>query len=718
MKAPTNAAMTTDRRRFLAVCLAGTGGLTLGFPLLAPRTAMAAEATFRPNAFLAIGGDGTITATVPYAEMGQGAMTSIAMLAAEELAVAPAAIKTVLAPGDNKLYAHPVLGEQITGGSASLAGSWMPIRKAAAAARIMLVEAAARRWGVGAATCTVADGRVHHAASKRSLAYSELAQAAASVPVPADPPVKTGGFKVIGTAAPRVDSAAKVDGSAVFGLDVRRPGMVYAAVQASPVIGGKLGAVDDKPALAVAGVTQVVRLANAVAVVGRHTGAARKGLAMLEPHWDGGLTDLSTEALVKQADAALDRKGVTAATKGDVAKAFAGAASTFEADYRMPMLAHAAMEPLNCTVEVRDGACEIWVGSQVPGRARIDVAKALGLDEDRVKVNSYLIGGGFGRRLQSEWIVQAALIARQVKAPVKVVWSREEDTRQDAYRYHNHSRVRVALDAKGNPLAFDHRIVAPAIMLWFLPSLLWKDGVDVDATNAATGPYAFPNLMVDYVRNDPPDGLLVGNWRGVGETRNGFVVETVMDQLAAKAGVDPVEYRRRLLPPKSRIAVLLDRLAQETGWGKPLPAGTTRGVAIQSGFGSHMGLVAQVRMDGGKLKVERMTAVIDCGIAVNPNVVRQQIEGGLLFGLTAALYSNITIADGRVVESNFHDQPVVRMVNTPKIDVIIIENGNDPGGVGEPGTAIVAPAIANAVFAATGKPLHQLPLPASMVERV
>ncbi|WP_242127036.1 molybdopterin cofactor-binding domain-containing protein [Sphingobium sp. Sx8-8] len=712
------AGLTIDRRGFMAVCLAGSGGLALGFPLFAPGEALAAGTAFRPNAILAIGNDGAITATVPYAEMGQGAMTSIAMLVAEELEVTPGAVRTMLAPGDNRLYAHPVLGEQITGGSASLRGSWGPIRKAAAAARVMLIEAAARQWRVNAGDCALEDGQVVHLPSKRRASFGALALAASTMPVPSDPPVRTSGFRVIGTSAPRVDAAAKVDGSALFGLDVRLPGMVYAAVQACPVIGGKLGSVDAKPALAVSGVTQLVTLSNAVAVVGRHTGAARKGLAMIEPHWEGGSSTLSTADLVSKADAALDRKGATAYAKGDVAKAFAEAAGRFEADYRMPMLAHAAMEPLNCTVEVRDGACEIWVGSQVPGRARIEVAKALGLGEDRVKVNSYLIGGGFGRRLQSEWIVQAAMIARQVKGPVKVVWSREEDTRQDAYRYHNHSRVKVALDAQGHPVAFDHRIVAPPIMLWFLPSLLWKDGVDIDATNAASGPYEFPNLLVDYVRDDPPDGLLVGNWRGVGETRNGFVVETVMDQLAAKAGADPVDYRRRLLPPHSRIRALLDRLAAESRWGSPLPPGTTRGIAIQSGFGSHMGLVAQVRMADGKVRVERMTAVIDCGIAVNPNVVKQQIEGGLLFGLTATLYSNITIRDGRVVESNFHDNPVVRMVNTPKIDVIIIDSKEEPGGVGEPGTSIVAPAIVNAVFAATGKPLHQLPLPPSMVERV
>jgi isoquinoline 1-oxidoreductase beta subunit len=374
---------------------------------------------------------------------------------------------------------------------------------------------------------------------------------------------------------------------------------------------------------------------------------------------------------------------------------------------------------IRCTVEVRDGSCEIWVGSQVPGRARREVAKALDLGEDRVRVNNHLIGGGFGRRLQSEWIVQAALIARQVQAPaVKVVWSREEDMRQGSYRYHNHSRVRVALDAQGNPTAWHHRIVGPAIMKWFLPSLLWKDGVDLDIINAASGPYEFANLAIEFSRNDPPEGLLAGNWRGVGETRNGFVVETTIDQLAARAKADPVAYRRRLLPAGSRILAVLDRLVQESGWGNSLPARSARGIAIQSGFGSHIGLVVQAHLDDGKIRIDHLTSVIDCGIAVNPNVVKQQIEGGLLFGLGAAMYGSITVEDGRIVQSNFHDYPVLRMVNAPAIDVIIMDSREDPGGVGEPGTSIVAPALANAVFALTGEPLQALPLPSSLVERV
>jgi isoquinoline 1-oxidoreductase beta subunit len=339
--------LTTRRREFLAVCIAGAGGLTLGFPLFRPDVADAAtDAAFQPNAFLAIGKDGMITVTVPYAEMGQGALTSVAMLVAEELGVAPGAIRTVLAPGDDKLYAHPLLGEQITGGSASLRGSWIPMRKAGAAARIMLVAAAAKQWRVDAGSCSVRNGRVSHTASGRSAAFGELAQGAARLPVPADPPIKTSSFTVIGTSAPRVDSASKVDGTAQFGMDVRRPGMVYAAVQACPVIGGRLAGVDETAALAVRDVTQVVKLPNAVAVVARHTGAARKGLTMIEPQWEGGRSDLSTESLVRDCDAVLERQGVPAQTKGDVANAFATASSSFEADYRMPMLAHAAMDPL------------------------------------------------------------------------------------------------------------------------------------------------------------------------------------------------------------------------------------------------------------------------------------------------------------------------------------------------------------------------------------
>ena len=703
----------TSRRTFLAAGAAVAGELIIGFALPAG-AASPANVEFRPNAFLRIGRSTSVTVVVPYAEIGQGALTSAAMLVAEELEIDLAAVRTEHAPGDDALYGSPVFGEQITGGSASLAASWKQLRTAAAAARMMLIEAAAKRWSVAPSACVAEGGRVLHRGSGQSLPYGALVEAASALPVPKDPPLKTGAFRVIGTSARRTDTPAKVDGSATFGLDVRLPGMRYAAVVACPVIGGRLKSVDEAPALAVAGVTQVVRLADAVAVIAAHTGAARKGLATLAPIWEGGSPDVTTPDLVAGCDAALERQGLTAHSKGDAAAAMKSAAAQFEAVYRMPMLAHAAMEPLNATVHARADRCDVWVGSQVPGRARREVAAALKLPPGKVSVTNHLVGGGFGRRLQSEWIVQAALIARQVDAPVKVMWSRDEDMRHGSYRYHNHSRVRVGLDAAGNPVVFDHRIVGPAVMAWFLDAF-FKNGIDLDVTNSSFGPYQFPNVAVDFVRNDPPPGLLAGNWRGVGETRNGFVVEVAMDELAAQAKQDPVAYRRRLLAPESRILNVLDRLAAASHWGSPLPRGSGRGVAILSGFGSHVGLVAEVQVaESGRVKVTRVTCAIDCGQMVNPNIVRQQIEGGVLFGLSMTLYGRITMSGGQIEQSNFHDYPVVRMNEVPEIEVVLIENREDPGGVGEPGTTVVAPAVVNAIFAATGKRLRSLPLEPAM----
>ena len=713
--------LDATRRGFLAASLAIAGELAIGISLIDTRANAAAptpDGVFQPDAWIRINRQGEVTVVVPFAEMGQGTMTASAMLIAEELEVDPALIRTEHAPGDNLLYRHPLLGEQITGGSTSVSGSWKPMRQGAAAARMMLIEAAARNWRVAPASCTAEAGQVLHRESGRSAPYGTLVDSASALPVPKDPPIKTGNFRVLGKPLRRNDTPAKVDGTALFGMDVRLPGMRYAAVQTCPIIGGELKALDDAPALAVRGVSKVVRLPDAIAVIAAHSAAARKGLAALSPQWGGGLGTLSTETIVAQCDAALGQTGTVATSKGDVAKSFAGAGATFEAVYRMPMLAHAAMEPLNCTLHVRSDGCEVWVGSQVPGRARIEVAQALGFPVEKVRVNNHLIGGGFGRRLQSEWIVQAALIARQADGPLKVVWSREEDMRQDCYRYHNHSRVKVALDAKGVPVAWDHRIVGPAIMAWFLPKILFKDGVDLDVTGSAYGPYVFPNVHVDFVRNDPPKGLLAGNWRGVGETRNCFVVETAIDELAALARQDPAAYRRQLLPSNSRIAAVLDRVTTAAQWGKTMPAGGGQGLAILTGFGSHIGLVTEVQV--GKddhVHVTRMTCVIDCGHAVNPNIVKQQIEGGIIYGLSAVFYGRITLKEGQIEQSNFTDYPVVRMNEAPPIEVILIESTEDPGGVGEPGTAITAPAVLNAIYAATGRRLRSLPLDHGKVGR-
>jgi isoquinoline 1-oxidoreductase beta subunit len=434
-------------------------------------------------------------------------------------------------------------------------------------------------------------------------------------------------------------------------------------------------------------------------------------LAALSPEWeDVPQAKLSTADLVAELDSGLKEPGLEASAGGDVAAAMASAKKVHEFSFRMPMLAHAAMEPLNCTVHCRPDACEIWVGSQGPGRARRQVAAALGLSEDAVTVHNHHIGGAFGRRLQSEWIVLAAEIAKQIDGPVQISWSRDQDFRHDAFRYHNHSAVRVGVDESGMPVSFDHHIVGPSIMSWFLP-LFVKDGVDLDIISYAAGSYIWPNHRVGFVRREPPEGLLVGNWRGVGETRNCFVVETVLDELASAAGQDPVKYRRALLKKGSRMRNVLNRVAKASKWGSALPSGSGRGVAILEGFGSFIGVVAEVELPAAdRLRLKRITSVVDCGVAVNPNVIRQQIEGGLVYGISAALYGKVTVQDGRIEQTNFHDYPVLRMNEMPEIEVIIVDSKEEPGGVGEPGTAVLPPAITNAIRAAGGPRLYDLPV--------
>jgi len=702
----------TSRRSALAL---GAAALVIGFTargkLAIGATPSAKGDILQTSPFIRIESTGQVSVIVPYAEMGQGALTAIAMLVAEELEVDPTTIRTEMAPGDDKLYGHPILGEQLTGGSLSVRAAWKQMRQAGAAARIVLVAAAARTWSVDPKTCRAEAGNVIHKPSGRRAAYGDLVEGASKIAVPEDPPLKESGLRVIGQPLHRFDAAEKVNGSAIYGIDVRMPGLRFAALMLSPVISAKLIDVDTAPALAISGVSQVVKHPRAVAVVASHTGAARKGLAALSPQWeDGPQAKLTTTDLVAELDSGMKEPGLVASAGGDAAAAMANAKKVHEFSFRMPMLAHAAMEPLNCTVHCRPDACEIWVGSQGPGRARRQVATALGLSEDAVTVHNHHIGGGFGRRLQSEWIVLAAEVASQISGPVQVSWSREQDFRHDAFRYHNHSAVRVGVDDAGMPVSFDHHVVGPSIMSWFLP-LFVKDGVDLDIVSYAAGSYIWPNHRVGFVRREPPDGLLVGNWRGVGETRNCFVVETVLDELAYEAGQDPVKYRRALLKRGSRMRNVLNRVAKASGWGSSLPSGSGRGVAILEGFGSFIGVVAEVELPAAdRLRLKRITSVVDCGVAVNPNVVRQQIEGGLVYGISAALYGKVTIQDGRIEQTNFHDYPVLRMNEMPEIEVIIVDSTEEPGGVGEPGTAVLPPAITNAIRAAGGPRLYALPV--------
>ena len=688
------------------------------------RAVAGAGGGFAPNAFIRIGRDGKVTLVVSQVEMGQGTYTSMPMLLAEELEVGLDQVTIEHAPPDADLYYNPALGWQVTGGSTSVRSFWVPLRTAGAAARMMLVSAAAEAWGVDPTTCRAERGEVLHEASARHLSYGELADRAATLPVPRDIPLKPPDqFRLIGTSAPRTDNAGKVDGSAMFGIDVRLPGMKVATVAACPVFGGTLASVDDAKALAVSGVRQVVRLENAVAVVADNMYAARQGLASLAITWnEGPHATVSTADVVRQLETA-SLKGATAHEVGDIDTALAGAARTVQAVYEQPFLAHATMEPMNCTVHVRSDACEVWVGTQVVTRARDTAAKVTGLSKRQVTVHNHLLGGGFGRRLEVDYVTQAVQVAKQVDGPVKVIWTREEDIQHDMYRPYYYDRIAAGLDAAGRPVAWTHAIAASSILMrWAEKSLRavrtaglgaivqTVKGVDLDAVDGAVAlPYALPSMKVTYTRQEPP-GIPTAFWRGVGPTHNTFVVESFMDELAHAAGKDPVEYRSALLDNSPRARAVLELAAQHSGWGTPLPAGRGRGVSLQFAFGSYVAQVAEVEVSNGAVRVHRVTCAIDCGQVVNPDTVRAQMESGIIFGITAALWGEITLKDGRVQQANFGDYRMLRMNEAPLIDVHLVQSSEYPGGVGEPGTAALAPAVANAVFAATGTRVRKLPI--------
>lgn len=703
-----------SRRTVLTAGAAAGGGLLLSISMPGwPGRADAADAAaFAPNAFVRIDRDGQVTLVMAQVEMGQGTYTSMPMLIVEELEVELAKVRLEHAPPDDKLYVNPLIGFQVTGGSTSVRGFWKPLRMAGATARAMLIQAAAAEWKVDPATCRAVKGEVIHTPTGRKLAYGRLVDAAAKLPVPADVPLKTQkDFTLIGTPAKRLDSAGKVNGTAEYGIDTKVPGMKVATVAACPVIGGKLGSVDDSKAMAIKGVRQIVKLDNAVAVIADHMGAAKKGLEALVITWDEGASaQFSSADLVQQLKDASDRDGVVAVKQGDVAKAIAGAATKMDAVYQMPLLAHAAMEPMNCTVHVRKDGCDVWVGTQVVSRAQATAAAVTGLPLDKVKVHNHLLGGGFGRRLDVDGITQAVQIAKQVDYPVKVIWTREEDIQHDIYRPYYYDTLSAGLDASGRPVAFNHRVVGSSILARWAPPF-FKDGLDSDAVEAGSGPYGFDNLLVDYVRQEPPAGLTTGWWRGVGTTHNAFMVEGFVDELAATAKQDPVAYRRALLDKAPRAKAVLDLAADKAGWGKPMPAGRGRGVSVVFGFGSYIAQVAEVSVGkDGQVRVERVVCAVDCGQMINPDTIKAQMEGGILFGLTAALYGEITLKNGRVEQGNFDTYQAMRINEVPVIEVHLIDSHEEPGGIGEPGTATIAPAVVNAIFNLTGKRLRKLPI--------
>ena len=699
----------TSRRQFLVTTAAVGGGLLVGF-----RTGpgMAAAAPFAPNAFIRIESDGQVVLVMPYVEMGQGTYTSIPMLIAEELEVDLGQVRLEHAPPDEKRYFNPLLGVQATGNSNAIRGSWQPLRQAGATARTMLVSAAAKRWSVDPASCRAQNGEVLHAPTGRKLKYGELAADAAGMPVPEKVALKEPKeFKLIGTPAKRLDTPSKVNGSAIYGIDARPPGVKIATLRQSPVFGGRVRSVDDTRAKAVKGVRQIVRLDDAVAVVADHMGAAKKGLAALAIEWDEGPhARLDTQTIVRGLEDATLKPGAVAQNVGDVEKAMTGAVTKVEATYQVPFLAHAAMEPMNCTVHVRKDGCEVWVGNQALARAQATAAKTAGLPLDKVVVHNHLIGGGFGRRLEVDGVTRAVQIAMQVEGPVKVIWTREEDVQHDMYRPLFLDRLSAGLDAKGTPVAWSNRFAGSSIIARYLPPA-FNNGLDPDTTEGAIDlAYDLPNLHVEYVRVEPP-GIPTAFWRSVGPSHNVFVTESFMDELAAAAKQDPVTYRRALLAKSSRAKAVLELAAEKAGWGKPLRKGMGRGVSVQHAFATYLAQVAEVEVGkDGAVRLRRVVCAVDCGIVVNPDTVRAQIQSGIIFGATAALRGEITLKDGRVQQSNFHDYAMLRMSEAPVIEVYIVNSSEPPGGMGEAGTSAIAPALTNAIHAATGKRIRKLPV--------
>ena len=708
-----------SRRGFLASAATAGGGLLLSLALPFGQSEAAASADFAPNAFIRIGSDGQVVLTMPYVEMGQGTYTSIPMLIAEELEVSLKQVRLEHAPPNEKLYANPLLGVQATGNSNAMRGGWKPLREAGATARIMLVAAAARRWGVAPTSCRAQDGEVIHDATGRRLKYGDLAAEAAQLPVPEKVTLKRPeDFKLIGTPAKRLDAPGKVNGTATYGIDVRPAGVKIATLAQSPVFGGRLKSLDDSEAKAVKGVRQIVRLDDAVAVVADHMGAAKKGLAALKIEWDDGPhAGLSTAQIAGQLEQATLGPGTVAQNSGDADKALAGAATKVEAMYQLPFLAHATMEPMNCTVHVRKDACEIWIGSQAVARVQAMAAKAAGLPPEKVIVHNHLIGGGFGRRLEADGAVRAVEIAKHVDGPVKVVWTREEDIQHGMYRPYWFDRIAAGLDAQGKPVAWKNRFAGPSVIARWLPPA-FKDGLDPDSTEGAIDlVYELPNFHVEFVRVEPP-GIPTAFWRSVGPSHNVFVTESFVDELASAARQDAVAYRRMLLDRNPRARAVLDLAAEKSGWGQPLPKGSGRGVALQFVFGSYLAQVAEVEVSrDGNVRVRRVVCAMDCGTVVNPDTVQAQLQSGVIFGATAALYGEITLKNGRVEQSNFDTYQMLRMNEAPVIDVHVVKSAEPPGGMGETGTSLIVPAIANAIFAATGKRLRKMPVDSNLLKQ-
>jgi isoquinoline 1-oxidoreductase beta subunit len=698
------------RREFVAAGVAAGAGLVVGFYL--PHAGRRGKEVFSPNAYLRITTDDKVTIVCARSEMGQGVRTALPMILAEELEADWKQIEIEQA-GASTLY-----GDQSTGGSASIKTTWDPMRKAGAAAREMLISAAALTWGVPRSSCVAENGAVLHGASKRRLSYGELVEKAATLPIPTDVPLKQNkDYKIVGQRLARVDSPSKVKGEALFGIDFRMPGMKYAVLSRSPTIGGKALSFDDAESKRVAGVRYVAKISDAaVAVVADSVWGAMEGRRMLNVSWDPGPNkDLNSAAVTESLKQAAAKKGASLYSVGDVSKV---TGRRISAEYQLPFMAHAPMEPGNCTAHFQGTRCELWAPTQVPQDCRDQVAKALGLDPDQVKVNVTLMGGGFGRRLEYDYAVEAALVSKAANAPVKVIWTREDDMRFSTYRPASLHQLSAVLDGAGWPVAFTHRIVAPSIS--GQKGQPGPNGVDPDLPDEAAFVYGLPNVSLEYVLAET--AVPLGWMRSVYALQAGFASESFIDELAAAAGKDPLEYRLHMLKKDeniqyfettwhtARMRGVLQLAADKAGWKSTLPAGRFRGIACFGCFSSYVGEVVEISMENDVPRVHRVVAAVDCGQVVNPSILEQQIQGGIVYALSNALRAKITIEKGRVVQGNFDDYAPLRMDETPVVEVYAVPSTEAPTGIGEPSVPPLAPALCSAIYVATKNRTRALPI--------
>jgi len=693
-----------DRRTVLRAGLSAAGGLCVmaGFALPHRARALAAgEAAAELGAYVRIASSGQIAFWLARTEMGQGVSTSLTMIVAEELDVPLAMITVEQAPADIKRF-----GMQGTGGSRSVQSSYLPLRQAGAAARAMLVAEAAARWKVDAAGCSTAEGFVVHGPSGRRLAYSVLARDAALRTIPDPVPLKAAAdFRLIGKPTNRLDSKPRVDGSVRYGIDATVSGMRIACAALAPMLGGRVASVDDKAARAVSGVETVVRTDTLVAVVASNSWAAMKGRDALQVTWAPPAERPTSDGIFAELEAAVATPGAVAAKTPGIDAVLTGGGRRVSALYRQPFLAHAPMEPMNCLIHVRPDGCEIWTGTQVMGRAQLAVAGALGIPPEKVVIHNHPMGGGFGRRLEVDGILSALSIARQLPFPVKLIWTRSDDMRGDIYRPAYVDRFEAVLDASGRPKGWLHRVAGSSIIARIAPDKF--TGVDEDAVECVAEPiYALPERRVEFQRVEPKP-MPTGWWRGVGPLRSTFVLESFIDELAWAAAADPVQYRRSLISEPRLIAVI-DRIARTRP--SSLEPGQGWGIAVQHAFGSFAAMAALVSVDKEGLRVVRLSCVVDCGQPINPLGIAAQVEGGALFGLSAALTGMVTVRDGQIEQGNFDDYPVLRISAAPMVDVDVVSSSEPPGGMGELATILVAPAVTNALYAATRRRIRQLPL--------